>query len=63
MAIVKFPDENRVLDDAKSVGEYLASIGIHYERWEPEHPVAAGRHPRPFSPLNGRTCPFVRWFV
>jgi len=45
MAIVKFPDENCVLDDAKSVGEYLASIGIHYERWEPEHPVAAGAPP------------------
>lgn len=41
MAIVRIPEEGRVLRDAEAVTDYLASIGIDYERWEPAHSVAA----------------------
>ena len=34
MAIVRIPDENRTLRDKEEITEYLASIGIDYERWE-----------------------------
>jgi 1,2-dihydroxy-3-keto-5-methylthiopentene dioxygenase len=37
MAIVRIPDENRILNDAAQLTTYLASIGVDYERWEPEH--------------------------
>ncbi len=40
MATVRIPDENRHLTDPQAIRDYLASIGIHYERWEPAHPVA-----------------------
>ena len=42
MAIVMIPDENRTLKDAGEMTEYLASIGIDYERWEPSRPITAG---------------------
>ncbi len=42
MAMVRIPDENRTLNDATSVREYLATFGIDYERWEPAQPVEAG---------------------
>lgn len=45
MATVRIPDENRTLTDAKSVAEYLGSMGIDYERWEPAQPVAPGAPP------------------
>lgn len=41
MATVRIPDENRTLTDSSEVTQYLASIGIDYERWEPSHPLAA----------------------
>jgi 1,2-dihydroxy-3-keto-5-methylthiopentene dioxygenase len=34
MAIVRIPDENRTLREFAEITEYLASIGIDYERWE-----------------------------
>jgi 1,2-dihydroxy-3-keto-5-methylthiopentene dioxygenase len=34
MAVVKIPDENRSLSQDGEVREYLAGIGIEYERWE-----------------------------
>jgi 1,2-dihydroxy-3-keto-5-methylthiopentene dioxygenase len=40
MASVRIPDENRTLTDAEAVREYLATIGIEYERTRPR-PVAA----------------------
>ena len=40
MAIVTIPDQNRTLKDTKEITEYLASIGIDYEIWEPSHPVS-----------------------
>ena len=33
MAIVTIPDENRTIRDLGAITEYLASIGIDYERW------------------------------
>jgi 1,2-dihydroxy-3-keto-5-methylthiopentene dioxygenase len=34
MAIVRIPDENRTLRDKEEMSDYLASIGIDYERWD-----------------------------
>ena len=42
MAIVMIPDEDRTLKDAGEMTEYLASIGIDYEQWEPSRPITAG---------------------
>jgi len=39
MAVVRIPEENRTLTDRAELTEYLGSIGINYERWEPAHPV------------------------
>lgn len=39
MAVVKFPDENRTIEDSAEITEALGSIGIQYERWEPSHPI------------------------
>ncbi|MFQ5663875.1 MAG: acireductone dioxygenase [Terriglobia bacterium] len=45
MAIVRVPDENRSLRNVEAVADYLARIGIDYERWEATHPVDAGAPP------------------
>lgn len=42
MAIVNIPEQNRTINDSETVTEYLAGIGIDYERWEPAHSVPAG---------------------
>ena len=34
MAIVRVPDENRTLRDNAEIKDYLATIGIDYERWD-----------------------------
>lgn len=36
MAIVNIPNKNLTLKDADEIAEYLASIGIDYERWDAE---------------------------
>jgi len=41
MAIVTIPGENRSLHDREAMTQYLAGIGINYERWEPSQPIAA----------------------
>ncbi|HEX5734524.1 MAG TPA: cupin domain-containing protein [Blastocatellia bacterium] len=41
MAIVTIPDEKRTLRDPEAITDYLSSIGIDYERWEPSHSVPA----------------------
>ncbi len=41
MATIRIPDENRTLTEPNAVRDYLAGMGIEYERWEPAHPVAA----------------------
>lgn len=35
MAVVRIPDENRSLQESGQVRDFLAGIGIDYERWEP----------------------------
>ncbi len=42
MAVVRIPEENRSLSDEPSVGSYLATRGIDYERWMPNVSVADG---------------------
>jgi 1,2-dihydroxy-3-keto-5-methylthiopentene dioxygenase len=39
MAVVKIPAKNEVLERAEAVTSFLASHGIDYERWSPEHSV------------------------
>lgn len=41
MAILKIPDENRAISDAREVTQYLAGLGIEYEKWQPARDVAA----------------------
>jgi 1,2-dihydroxy-3-keto-5-methylthiopentene dioxygenase len=41
MAVVRIPDENRALREQREVRDYLAGIGIEYERWEPIADVGA----------------------
>ena len=41
MAVVMIPAEARTLKDAAELTQYLAGLGIAYERWEPAHAVAA----------------------
>ena len=41
MAVVRVPEESRTLTDKKAITDYLASCGIDYEQWRPEHQVAA----------------------
>lgn len=40
MAIVNIPDENRTIRDAQEVTDYLAGLGIDYERWNPSKETA-----------------------
>ncbi|MFY9573769.1 MAG: cupin domain-containing protein [Blastocatellia bacterium] len=41
MAIITIPDENRTLNEQSAITEYLAGIGIDYERWDSSHSVAS----------------------
>lgn len=41
MAVVRIPDENRSLREQTAVQDYLAGIGIDYERWELLDGIAA----------------------
>jgi 1,2-dihydroxy-3-keto-5-methylthiopentene dioxygenase len=41
MALVRIPEESRSISDVGAVTEYLATMGIEYERWETWRPVAA----------------------
>jgi 1,2-dihydroxy-3-keto-5-methylthiopentene dioxygenase len=45
MAVVRIPDENRSLHEWRDVRDYLASMGIDYERWEPVAAVGADASP------------------
>lgn len=42
MAIVRIPEEQRSLSKAEEVRNYLAGMGIEYERWQPKSAVAPG---------------------
>jgi 1,2-dihydroxy-3-keto-5-methylthiopentene dioxygenase len=48
MAIVKVPAEKVVLRDTAEITAFLSTYGIDYERWTPEHPVAADASPEEF---------------
>ncbi len=41
MAVVKILGEGKPLEKEEHIKDYLAGIGIDYERWEPTRPVAA----------------------
>jgi 1,2-dihydroxy-3-keto-5-methylthiopentene dioxygenase len=41
MAILQIAAEKRTIQDPQETTEYLAGLGIDYERWKPAHPVAA----------------------
>src|SRR5919197_1530887 len=40
MAVVRIPDESKIIRDEAEVRRRLAGIGIDYERWEPAHNVS-----------------------
>ncbi len=41
MAVLTIPDEKRTLREFSEIQQYLATIGIQYERWEANEPVSA----------------------
>ena len=41
MAVLRIPEESRTISGRAEVGEYLGSIGIDYDVWEPAHPLTA----------------------
>src|SRR5437879_1417088 len=41
MAIVRIPEQNRMLDQQEAVTAFLATHGITYERWRSLRPVAS----------------------
>jgi 1,2-dihydroxy-3-keto-5-methylthiopentene dioxygenase len=45
MAIVRIPDENRTLSEPADVTAHLASIGIEYESWKPQHAIRSDATP------------------
>jgi len=45
MATVRIPDEQRTLTDQREVTEYLATLGIDYERWPLSQRAAANAPP------------------
>ena len=45
MAIVAIPDENRTLNEVQAIKQYLADIGIDYERWDTSRPLSADAPP------------------
>ncbi len=42
MATVHIPSESRTLTEDLAIREYLAGIGITYEKWRPAHQIAEG---------------------
>ena len=41
MAIVRIPAEDVTLRESAEIAAFLARFGIEYERWTPDHPLAA----------------------
>lgn len=41
MAIVTIPDENRTITDIDEIKQYLETIDIDYEQWQPAQPLSA----------------------
>jgi 1,2-dihydroxy-3-keto-5-methylthiopentene dioxygenase len=42
MAVVRVPREGRSIGEAAEVREFLARVGIDWERWQPTRPLGAG---------------------
>jgi len=40
MALVTILDQDKRLTDRETIGAYLKTCGIDYERWTPSHPIA-----------------------
>jgi 1,2-dihydroxy-3-keto-5-methylthiopentene dioxygenase len=40
MAVVRIPEEQRMVGDKEGVTSFLVAQGIDYEQWAPSHPVA-----------------------
>ena len=40
MALVRIPEQNRTIVDRDAVADLLATVGIQYEVWTPEHPTS-----------------------
>ena len=45
MALVNIPTDKVTLRDRAEVTAFLATHGIEYEQWTPDHPVAAPGEP------------------
>lgn len=45
MAVLNVPDKNLTFTDAREIAEYLAKIGIDYERWESDARVSPDAAP------------------
>ena len=41
MAVLRIPEENRTIKGKAAVGEYLGTIDIEYDVWEPSQPLSA----------------------
>lgn len=39
MALLSIPEEDRTLTESQAIAEYLATCGIDYEQWRPDHAV------------------------
>ena len=40
MAVVRIPEAGLTISDQQEIADHLASCGIHYQQWQPEHHVA-----------------------
>jgi 1,2-dihydroxy-3-keto-5-methylthiopentene dioxygenase len=45
MAIVRIPEREQTLSNAEATRQYLQTIGIEYERWEPSIPISDNAPP------------------
>ena len=45
MALIKIPSEDVTLRERAEVTAFLATHGIEYEEWTPEHPVGPDASP------------------
>ena len=41
MALVRIPEQNRTIIDRDAVADLLATVGIQYEVWTPQHPTTS----------------------
>src|SRR5712691_7026912 len=41
MAVVRIPEAELTISDKQEITDHLATCGIHYQQWRPEHHVAA----------------------